>query len=190
MSKKIFICGESGSGKDTFAKLYKIAKYYNDYPENETLDNLEDQMKHIDSFSDVKSFAFADSLKQMYSLFTQVPLNYLYTDGLKDQYRDGLIEFADAIRVLNNNFAVDDIKAKIDKCKNHDHILITDLRLSHEYDFAKEQDALIIQILKPGLKKKNSHETETYIDKIKPDMIIINDGTLAEFYEVIKGLIN
>ena len=54
MTKVIFVCGESNSGKDTFAALYKIAKYYNENPEQEDLSDLASQIKHINNFSKIK----------------------------------------------------------------------------------------------------------------------------------------
>ena len=189
MSKIIFICGESSSGKDTFAALYKIAKYYNENPEQENLLDLVNQIKYINNFSKIKDYAFADKLKQMYSSKFNVPLVYLYTNKLKDEYRDSLISYADSIREDDPFFAINHIKSIIDS-SNDDTIIITDLRLPLEYEYAKSiKDSLIINIVRPGFKKKNNHETETFVDRIIPDIMIINDGSIADYYNAIKELV-
>ena len=189
MSKILFICGESNSGKDTFAALYKIAKYYNENPDQEDLTDLASQIKYINSFSNIKDYAFADKLKQMYSDNYNIPLSHLYTVGLKDEYRNSLIKYADDIRESEPLFAIDHIKSIVDN-SNDDEILITDLRLPLEYEYAKSiKDSLIIKVVRPGFKKKNDHETETFVDRIIPDIMIINDGSIADYYNAIKDLV-
>ncbi len=189
MSKVIFICGESNSGKDTFAALYKIAKYYNENPELEDLSDLTTQIKYINSFSKIKDYAFADKLKQMYSYKFNVPLTHLYTFGLKDEYRDSLIKYADDIRESEPLFAIDHIKSIVDDSAD-DEILVTDLRLPLEYEYAKSiKDSLIVKVIRPGFKKKNDHETETFVDKIIPNVMIINDGSIVDYYNAIKDLV-
>jgi hypothetical protein len=188
MKKVIFVCGESNSGKDTFAALYKIAKYYNENPDHEDLSNLAYQLKYINNFSKIKDYAFADKLKQMYSSEFKIPLTHLYTNGLKDDYRDGLIKYADNIRLNDPLFAVDYIKEIIDSSK--DEVIITDLRLPLEYEYAKSiKDSLIVKIIRPGFNKKNNHETETFVDKIMPNIMIINDGSIVDYYNAIKELL-
>jgi hypothetical protein len=189
MTKVIFVCGESNSGKDTFAALYKIAKYYNENPEQEDLSDLASQIKHINNFSKIKDYAFADKLKEMYSKKFNVPLVYLYTNKLKDEYRDSLIKYADSIRENDPLFAINHIKSIVDS-SNDDTIIITDLRLPLEYEYAKSiKDALIVSIVRPGFKKKNNHETETFIDSIIPHIMIINDGSIHDYYNAVKDLV-
>ena len=179
----IALCGLSESGKDTFANLYKLAMYYQEYPENENLDNLKEQIDNISHFSNIPSIAFADNLKKMYSIFSGVPLSELYQDKVKEKHRDNLIAFADKLLEINPLFPIEGVQRKI---IGKTHYVITDVRMPNEVKFIKQLGIPLIKIIKSDISIKNNHITETNIDKIEADITIYNDGTLIDLYKTIQ----
>jgi hypothetical protein len=72
---------------------------------------------------------------------------------------------------------------------NTTHILIDDVRFINELNSIKEQGGLIVKIERPGFNGANNHASETALDHYRDwDAVILNDGTLEQFYVKVNAL--
>ena len=69
-----------------------------------------------------------------------------------------------------------------------DTIVITDLRFENEVEYVKSIGATIIKIDRNSCIRYN-HPSETYIDSIKADYLIDNNGTLDDLLESVKHIV-
>ena len=67
-------------------------------------------------------------------------------------------------------------------------IIISDGRFPDEIDMIRKHGGIIIKIIRTNNYNKQ-HESEKYIDEIKSDIIIINDGTINDLEYQIYNLI-
>lgn len=66
-------------------------------------------------------------------------------------------------------------------------VLVDDVRFMNELNVIREHDGLIVKIERPGFDGANSHSSETSLDDYQAwDAIIINDGTLEQFYRKVE----
>jgi dephospho-CoA kinase len=80
-------------------------------------------------------------------------------------------------------------KKIIDLLNQNKKILVSDGRFPDEIDMIKKLGGKIIRINRKTI-YKNHHESESYIDKLKEDFIIENNGTLLDLTSNIKKILN
>lgn len=69
------------------------------------------------------------------------------------------------------------------------HILIDDVRFINELNTIKGQGGLIVKIERPGFNGANNHASETALDDyLDWDAVILNDGTLEQFFRKVEFL--
>jgi hypothetical protein len=75
-------------------------------------------------------------------------------------------------------------------CQNNSNknICIPDVRRQNEAAAIKENGGFIIKVVKPDIKSNDNHISETEVDEIPYDYLIINDGSLEELYQKIKDI--
>lgn len=157
------ISGKARHGKDTFAEYVK--------------ERLEQ-----DGHS-VLITHYADLLKY-------ICCKFFGWDGKKDDEGRVLLQKigTDVVRVQKPNFWVNFLIDILDMFPNEwEYVLIPDCRFPNEiirfvqFGF----DITHIRVVRPGFaspltKEQRMHESETALDKTKPDYAIINDGTLED----------
>lgn len=75
------------------------------------------------------------------------------------------------------NFWVDKAMAKIN---NYDNVVITDVRYPNEYQAIKDANGYMWRVEKPGVSAVNRHESETALDELLFDGVLINKGTVED----------
>lgn len=170
---KLAVTGRLRSGKDTVVSLLK------EQLAGETL-----------------SLAFGDKVKEFaHALFPDVPRTpkprelYQFMNVMRDYDPDVWVKQLD--KTLQN---------EID---SHNNILVTDLRQENEANYCRESGFVIIKVESDTSIRKQrvldsgevwneefeSHPSETGVDKIRPDIIIENNGTLEELESIVKDII-
>ncbi len=66
-------------------------------------------------------------------------------------------------------------------------VVISDCRYVNEYEFVKKNGGIIWKIERPGLDNSDRHKSEN--QDIPYDKLIINDGTIEDLYNKIKGIL-
>ena len=120
-------------------------------------------------------------------------------DGQKDEKGRHLLQYVgtDIIRKEKPNYWVDFI---VDIIKffgeNWDYVLIPDTRFPNEVDVVKENFNTVthISVTRPNFKstlteEQLKHPSETALDETVPDMLIRNEGTIAELKEFVKQFV-
>lgn len=70
------------------------------------------------------------------------------------------------------------------------NIAISDCRFIHETkSIADVKNTLIIKVVRPGLPDNDTHSSESEIDQVEYDHLVINDGTIEELYTKIDAII-
>lgn len=67
------------------------------------------------------------------------------------------------------------------------NIVCDDLRFPNEYDIIKKNDGIVIDIIRPGYERDQSHESESH--NIPYDYQIINDRNFEHLFAKIEDLI-
>lgn len=159
--KLIVISGHAGSGKDTVARMLRDQLHEMDEGENKVL---------ITHYADVLKYI----CKALFGW-----------DGKKDEKGRALLQYVgtDVVRKQNPNFWVDftaDILSFFDDC--WDYVIIPDTRFPNELSRLNERgfDVVHLRVERPGFsssltKEQQSHPSETALDHIQPDYLIVND---------------
>lgn len=113
---------------------------------------------------------------------------YFGWDGLKDERGRNLLQYVgtDVVRYQSPDFWVDFIKSILTLFRNHwDFVIIPDTRFPNEINVLKNDgfDVIHLRIERPdfdnGLtEEQKKHPSETSLDNIKPDCVIINDADI------------
>jgi len=104
--------------------------------------------------------------------------------------RDALQQISSFFRGLDEQAWV---KATETKIRNHGNptrfvVIIPDVRLPMETELCD----YVLKVDRPSQQapeKEHQHETETGVDEIVPDSIIVNDGTLDQLQDEVKELV-
>jgi len=172
MKIKIFlISGKARSGKDTFYEL------------------IRNEVDHS------KRLAFGDFVKDVaYSIGW---------DGQKDDKgRDFLQWLGDGAREYNLNVWTNKMIAQIEKLSSLrnfytiDNFFITDVRYPNEITELEQRFPVVkIRVERPGYDsgltlEQLQHPSETALDDYKGwDYVVINDGTLEDYSNIVKGIL-
>lgn len=166
--KVICISGKAQHGKDTTANVLKEA--------------LESQNRSV------LVAHYGDLLKYICRTF-------FGWDGEKDEYGRSLLQRVgtDIIRKQQENYWVNFI---VDISKffpnEWDYVLIPDSRFPNEIDHLKEAglDVIHVRVRRDGFnspltEEQQKHPSETALDFVEPDYILLNDGTLWDLKKQI-----
>jgi len=174
----IGITGYKRSGKDTVGKIIK--QYY-------------DQQGYK-----CRKYMLADLIKRTLCKLTGLSITGL--ENIKDSkiiedpsftYRDALIAFADRYKEkhgkeVHYNYT----KGQILK-DQPDVAIITDIRYPFESElFRRDFNTKIIRVIRPGINVDMSHSSETSIDEIDPDYIVVNDGSIIDLENKVNEVLN
>jgi len=162
----IGLTGKAGSGKSTVADF--LVKNY-----------------------DFQRLGFADPLKKMIlqagicseaelsgkkSAFARWIMQKIGTDIFRNQ--------------IDKDFWIKQMARKLQE-SNHSKIVIDDVRFLNEADFIKRQGGIIIKIIRDNPECYNfSHVSETEMDLIRTDFVIVNTGGINDLYMHVVYVIN
>lgn len=164
MKKVIVISGKAGAGKDTFGHMLELDLTRCGF--------------------NVLTTHYADLLKYMCrTLFGW--------DGMKDEAGRSLLQYVgtDVIRKQEPDFWVGFVAKVLELFPNEwDYVIIPDCRFPNEIQYMKDRgfDVIHIQIIRPDnnilTDAQSQHASETALDDVKPDYVIVNDGTTEKLH--------
>ena len=103
----------------------------------------------------------------------------------------------DIVREQRPNFWVDFIKDILSLFPNEwDFVIIPDSRFPNEIDSLKQAGLSVIHLRvrrenfeSPLTAEQQNHPSETALDHVVPDFLIVNDGTLEDIYNKVCNLV-
>lgn len=170
--KVVCISGKAQHGKDTTAGMMKTAL---------------ESMGHI-----VLIAHYGDLVKYVCRTF-------FGWNGEKDAYGRSLLQKVgtDIVREQRPNYWVDFVKDMLSMFPNEwDFVLIPDSRFPNEIDGLKQAGFNVIHLRvhrenfeSPLTTEQQNHPSETALDHVVPDFLIVNDGTLEDLYNKVCNLV-
>lgn len=170
--KVIAISGHAQNGKDTVAGIMAWKLRKDGY--NVLIAHYAGLLKYI-----CKTFFDWDGNKDEEGRHI---LQYVGTDVIRNEAPDYWVDFISSILKFFGS--------------NWDWVIIPDTRFPNEIDKLKENgfDTTHIRVKRPNFtspltEEQQKHPSETALDDIEPDYVIVNNGTLANLDEAITNWI-
>lgn len=73
-----------------------------------------------------------------------------------------------------------------------ERLAISDVRFPHEEDWLREIDGILVRVDRPGHVNATGdnagHVSEAWIKKLTPDVVLVNDGTIADLHAKLDQL--
>lgn len=88
--------------------------------------------------------------------------------------------------ILGENIWVDIAERKIEAIAGP--VVVTDVRFPNEAEMIRRRGGSIVRIERPGLERVNEHSSETEIDKIEPDITLMNLGPASAIQSDLREL--
>lgn len=172
------LIGKAGSGKDTVAQFLvdrrKFLQYAFAYPLKALIMNLFD-MSYAQLYSERK-----DEVDPRYDVSPRKLMQYLGTDVFRALYKDMWTDYFERWHRDNRLF----------------NVVVSDVRFQNEADSVLRCGGVLWRVVRPGTEAKEmvggastQHASETESDSIETVVVLINDGTPEELYELVRGLV-
>lgn len=170
--KVVCISGKAQHGKDTTAGMMKTA---------------------------LESMGHTVLIAHYGDLVKYVCRTFFGWNGEKDAYGRSLLQKVgtDIVREQRPNYWVDFVKDMLSMFPNEwDFVLIPDSRFPNEIDGLKQVGFNVIHLRvrrenfeSPLTTEQQNHPSETALDHVVPDFLIVNDGTLEDLYNKVCNLV-
>lgn len=170
--KVVCISGKAQHGKDTTAGMMKTA---------------------------LESMGHTVLIAHYGDLVKYVCRTFFGWNGEKDAYGRSLLQKigTDIVREQRPNYWVDFVKDMLSMFPNEwDFVLIPDSRFPNEIDGLKQSGFNVIHLRvrrenfeSPLTTEQQNHPSETALDHVVPDFLIVNDGTLEDLYNKVCNLV-
>lgn len=174
----IAICGHKFSGKSTVARLLHNATGYE-------IVSFADKLKDITC---VLSGCTREQLEDYDFKETQLVPDYLRPycgDAKKHTFRAFLQYFgSEVMRGVNDNIWIDCTLEN-----GSENVIVSDCRFPNEAKAVKARGGIVIKVVRPDVKAEDSHQSETRIDEIIPDIIIENNSDLKALQGNVSALV-
>ncbi len=72
---------------------------------------------------------------------------------------------------------------------NRPDTVITDVRYPNEGAWIQRNGGIVIRIDRPGVGPVNGHESETLVDAVVADAVVVNDGPPVQLQDRVAGLV-
>ena len=169
----IALSGASRSGKDTVAEYLARHGY--------------ERVAVADRLKQAVEFVFGLSARQLWGDERDVVVEQL---GLTP--RELYQRFSDACRALDDEVWTRPFEAQLEVRRAQGKLTVwTDVRTEAELELARRVGATVVRVIRPGAAAKGEasvHHTETVMAALSNDafdLVIINEGSLADLYQVI-----
>lgn len=170
--KVVCISGKAQHGKDTTAGMMKTA---------------------------LESMGHTVLIAHYGDLVKYVCRTFFGWNGEKDAYGRSLLQKVgtDIVREQRPNYWVDFVKDMLSMFPNEwDFVLIPDSRFPNEIDGLKQAGFNVTHLRvrrenfeSPLTTEQQNHPSETALDHVVPDFLIVNDGTLEDLYNKVCNLV-
>jgi hypothetical protein len=174
----IGICGQKFSGKSTVAKMLHNATGYE-------VVSFADKLKDITCIlggctrEDLEDYDFKENK------FVPYYLRPYCLNAEKPTFRAFLQHFgSEVMRGVNDNIWID---CTLSNCG--DNCIVSDCRFPNEAKAVKARGGIVIKVVRPDAKTNDSHQSETRIDEIVPDIIIENNSDLKALQGNVSALV-
>ncbi len=169
---------------------------YASYPQAGKSSVAQYLVKHYD-FAQVK---FADTLKKMAYVFLsdlgiENPEEYIEGSRKEEVLPHIWVTTRWIMQSIGTEWARDQIHRDTwlfivrQKIKQHEKVVIDDLRFPNEYDMLKDMMAFLVKIERPGYSQKVNHQSEGSLDEMSFDLVLVNDGSLVDLYNQIESIL-
>ena len=189
-SNVIAITGIAGSGKETFAKMIKLALFNKVYATRVGAEKINfcDYWKIKENFDSVDIIHFSTPLKEIASILEGVDVSVYSDRDTKEAHRPFVIALGEALKSLNPDILLNITKNKIKSSAKF--LIIEDLRLPNEVNYVIENNIPIIKIVRPDIEMVNNHITETNIENIQENIRVVNDGSLEDLFVEAEKIVD
>jgi hypothetical protein len=93
---------------------------------------------------------------------------------------------SEVMRGVNDNIWIDCTLSNASETKG---LIISDCRFPNEAKAVKARGGIVIKVVRPDAKAEDSHQSETRIDEIVPDIIIENNSDLKTLQGNVSALV-
>jgi len=178
-AKVIAICGENRSGKDVLANY--IAHKYG-YTRLAFAQPLKNIVKIIFDFNDIQvgiddincNGTEKDTIDARWGISPRHALQFFGTEIFQNNIQQ-------LIPNINKDFFANTLMNKI---KENNTYVISDIRFLHEYEKLKSHDLTIIRVIRPNdFSNTDNHVSEQEFKKIPFDIEIVNDSTIDNYIQ-------
>jgi dephospho-CoA kinase len=191
MPKIIAICGAKRSGKDVLAE--HLVKHYK-YERVAFADSLKLAVKALFNFDDEQVRTDKkDVVDETWGITPRSALQFFGTEVMQEKIQELLPD-------IKRNFFANNLKKYITNANADTKFVISDLRFLHEYEMLlkipniRKEDVIIIRVVRPTNREasssvtNDSHISEREYMKIPYDVVLVNDGTIANYIEKFDKL--
>jgi hypothetical protein len=179
----IGICGKKFNGKDTIAD--HLVKHYG-YTKISLADSLKRAMKEIFGFSDEQLWGDKkEVVDEFWKITPREVLQFVGTDCFRNVFGTNFSHIGNNIWILSLQRNIDImVQQGIKK------IVVPDVRFPNEAQLIQKYNGTVIRVnrLFQHASDNDTHASETSIDLIQPNHIIINDS-LLQLYNDIDELV-
>jgi dephospho-CoA kinase len=183
MPKIIAICGAKRSGKDVLAE--HLVKNYT-YERVAFADSLKQAVKALFNFDDEQVRTDKkDVVDETWGITPRSALQFFGTEVMQEKIQELLPD-------IKRNFFANNLKNYITNANADTMFVISDLRFLHEYEMLlkipniRKADVIIIRVVRPSNNhdaSPDTHISEREYMKIPYDVVLVNDGTIANYIE-------
>lgn len=172
----IAICGHKFSGKSTVANLLHNATGYEVRSFATPLKKMVCALVGC-TMDDLEDYDYKEN--------TEVPEHlWAYCANDKHTIRALMQGLGDLMRKENPNVFIDCTLGN-----GSEDCIVSDCRFPNEAKAVKERDGIVIKVVRPDAKTKDSHQSETRIDEIEADYTLYNDTTLENLVVKVDVLV-
>lgn len=179
----IGIVGNKQSGKSTFAD-YLVDKY--NFTTQAFADPIKNGVKIFFDFDDEQmEGVLKEIIDKRWGISPRQALQIIGTDI----FREHLPNTVPGLKNLGNQFWIERFKIWYRRNKDK-NIIVSDVRFPNEAKLIKDLGGDIVKVQRNSIKNEDNHISESLIDKIEYDSIIMNDFPLKIYYEHIDTLMS
>lgn len=190
MPKIIAICGAKRSGKDVLAE--HLVKHYV-YERVAFADSLKHAVKALFNFDDEQVRTDKkDLVDETWGITPRSALQFFGTEVMQEKIQELLPD-------IKRNFFANNLKKYITNANADTKFVISDLRFIHEYEMLlkipniRKEDVIIIRVVRPSRDATSAVTNDTHISereymKIPYDVVLVNDGTIANYIDKFDKL--
>ena len=182
----IGICGKARAGKDTFGGMLAEELY-------ERTGNRHILMAYATELKKKVQEDFDLSFEQLWGNQKEVP-DERYSKPDDDGYwtaREIMQNYGQFFRTIDYNFWVKNL-FRVIRENNYENVIITDVRHPNEADPVKDQDGIVIRIVRDVETDVHNqqHISEVAMDSYDEDIRIVNSGTLDDLRETARDIVD
>lgn len=182
--KLIGITGKKQHGKDTLGQFF-VNNY--DFERLAFADALKEACRHIFGFTEEQLYGNKkEDIDEFWGVSPRTVYQYVGTDLFREQMYK-------IIPKTGKNIWVDVIKKQIlDKWKKNPNIcfVITDVRFDNEVDMIRKMGGIMIKVVRSIENSDDNHPSESNVDSLSVDHIVLNNGSKTTMYNNIISYLN